>query len=444
MPSAEQVTYLIDAEDKATAKIRKVTASVQNQEKMVQRLGSQSKASAELAGSLFSAFGNSEIGQYTSQFAELNDRVRAYSDAAKAGGKASVALRGGLVAAAGAAGLFIGSKIGREISGLNHRIRHVERSIESLRDTASETGGQLIQFFENESAYIASLRDREERERMLASQAQRVNNEVAGKRILITSLEKQVADMERWWSFTRSDNYQKLIDLNKANLAIAKETSTVYKAQKQALTDQNSEYARRIENEKRIAALTNSNESKIRSIREELARVGMTANELELDRNLKGISGNKAANEVLELTKAIQKKRSAINAEKQSKLRVEALAKQAEELKEQRHKRELARIEDERKARVRILEGQLSGQRDALSNLDSNKQSTLTGPLQAGASQRLITGRAGASFRKTAAVVEAERQTKQDAKRNKILTQIDVTLKRLEQAKQPQIKVLGS
>ena len=110
--ATESVKILISAEDEATAKIRRVTEETKKNVAQIKEVGSQAKASTEFVGTLATAIGGSELGAYAGQLAQITERVSAFSEVSKAGGKAALAFKAGLVAVSGVIGFQVGQAIG--------------------------------------------------------------------------------------------------------------------------------------------------------------------------------------------------------------------------------------------------------------------------------------------------------------------------------------------
>lgn len=127
MPT-ESVKIVIDAEDKATAKIRKSTEAIKKNVAQVKEVGGQAKASTEFVGALATSMGSSEIGGYAGQLAMLTERVSAFSEVAKGGGLAALAFKGGLVAVAGVIGFQVGKALGNIIFQTDKWTEALERA----------------------------------------------------------------------------------------------------------------------------------------------------------------------------------------------------------------------------------------------------------------------------------------------------------------------------
>ena len=124
------------------------------------------------------------------------------------------------------------------------------------------------------------------------------------------------------------------------------------------------------------------------------------------------------------------------------------LQKQINALKN-REKIEEERAEAIQKRRIKSLKDMITSERRLLTEtkrrmaeLKKRDRSSLAGQLDAGASQRLLTGRAVGGFSKTAETIELERQTKLLEDQKRLEQQQNQILARIESSQQ-QIQVLG-
>lgn len=74
--------------------------------------GRSFKATTELAGTFANVLGNSQFGGIAGQIAQLTERVNAYSEATKAAGASSLALKATIGAAVAIGSFRIGQEIG--------------------------------------------------------------------------------------------------------------------------------------------------------------------------------------------------------------------------------------------------------------------------------------------------------------------------------------------
>lgn len=127
--STESIKFLIDAENRASKKIRAVTKDIESQVKQVRDVGSKAKASTELVGSFASAMGSSGIGRYSSELATLTERVSAFSEVARDGGTSSLAFKAGLAGVVAVGGYQLGQALSGSAEAAKILNQELERTI---------------------------------------------------------------------------------------------------------------------------------------------------------------------------------------------------------------------------------------------------------------------------------------------------------------------------
>lgn len=110
MAKEEDIRFKIDAEDAASAKIRKVNTETKALTKNVQQSGGQFRASTELVGTFATVLGNAGFGGAAGDVAQLTERVTAFTSAA---GESRMLLKAGVFAGV-AFGAF---QLGQALSG---------------------------------------------------------------------------------------------------------------------------------------------------------------------------------------------------------------------------------------------------------------------------------------------------------------------------------------
>lgn len=120
MGNQEKITFLIDAEDRATATVRKFKEEIIAEGQAVKELGAKAKSTTDFVNQLAVTFGGSDLGGYAQQIGVLVEKFQQYSSLAKQAGRA------------GAAGLFVTATV-RAINwaaGLDEANQSLERSLE--------------------------------------------------------------------------------------------------------------------------------------------------------------------------------------------------------------------------------------------------------------------------------------------------------------------------
>lgn len=122
----ENITYLLDAEDKATKKVRAVTQDIEKQVKHVKDVGGKAKASTELVGTMSSVLGNAGLGSFAGELAQVTERISAFSEVANAGASGALAFKAGIAGVA-AVGLFT---VGKAFVDSTYHARQLNEEIE--------------------------------------------------------------------------------------------------------------------------------------------------------------------------------------------------------------------------------------------------------------------------------------------------------------------------
>lgn len=266
MAQNEQVTFIIDAEDRATAKLRKSAEAIKQTAENVQEVGGKAKASTELVGALTASLGGSRFGQAASEVAMLTERLSAFASVARQGAAASVALRLGIVGVALVAVYSLGKAlydltIDHEAAA--EAARYHESELRLLQDRMRDQGQtaisnkiDLARFAQDEEKALARLQRQLEFE--LEIRSARAKHDPKGSfadqdKSMIPVLEKNIALIEK---------------------RIGKHAQLVKKLQEQK--DAQAEFARETE---RKAETTRSLEDQIRLLESE----GKKRNEIQAD-----------------------------------------------------------------------------------------------------------------------------------------------------------------
>ena len=94
--ATESVKIKIDAENKASAELRKVAFDADKAAKEIKEVGGKAKASTELVGSLANSLGGTQFGGAAGEVAMLTERISAFSEYRKQGGAGAMAFKGWL------------------------------------------------------------------------------------------------------------------------------------------------------------------------------------------------------------------------------------------------------------------------------------------------------------------------------------------------------------
>lgn len=136
--ATESVKILIEAEDKASAKIAAATNAIENRIKSVKEVGGKAKASTEFIGTLAGSLGGSDIASYAGQLAGLTEKMSQFSEVSKLGGAGALAFKAGLAGAVGVLGFQVGNAIGNLVFETDKWNAELEKSIQLSQKMASE------------------------------------------------------------------------------------------------------------------------------------------------------------------------------------------------------------------------------------------------------------------------------------------------------------------
>lgn len=148
--ASESVQILIEAEDKASAKIASATNAIDQNIKSVKDTGAKAKASTEFLGVLAGQLGGTDLASYASQLAGVTEKVGQFAEMQKVGGAGAMLFKAGLVGLVGTLSFNIGQAIGNAIFQTDKWNRLLEQSrarIQELRDAGKEI--KDLRFAEN-------------------------------------------------------------------------------------------------------------------------------------------------------------------------------------------------------------------------------------------------------------------------------------------------------
>ena len=139
--ASESVSILIEAEDKASAKVAAAAQAIDQNIKAVKDTGAKAKASTEFIGVLAGQLGGTEIASYAGQLAGVTEKLGQFSEMQKAGGSGALAFKAGLVGLVATLSFNIGQAIGNAIFQTDKWNRMLEQSrarIQELRDAGNQ------------------------------------------------------------------------------------------------------------------------------------------------------------------------------------------------------------------------------------------------------------------------------------------------------------------
>jgi hypothetical protein len=167
--ASESVQILIEAEDKASAKVAAAAQAIDQNIKSVKDTGAKAKASTEFIGVLAGQLGGTELASYAGQLAGVTEKVGQFAEMQKAGGAGALAFKAGLVGLVATLAFNVGQSIGNAIFKTDKWNRLLEESrarIQELRDAANTVRGMRfaedledVQLIKNPDEQAAAARE---------------------------------------------------------------------------------------------------------------------------------------------------------------------------------------------------------------------------------------------------------------------------------------------
>lgn len=419
----EDVIYLIDAEDRATKKIRKANDEVKKNVRTVKDLGDRSSASADLVDTLATSLGGAAFGDVAGQVATLSDRFNAFSEVMEGGTKGVMLFKAGMVAAAGVISVQVGQALGDVIWQTQKWTDALEEAQQRAAGISSEiSSGYLTRLREQKTAALELLKAENDASKLAEFRAS-LMAEQSGK-------ERQLNDARRERNRLQDKYFQNTF--TKSQIETENQRIATLEAELKAMRQLNIETSKQGREDRakqeRLAKQAELHEKSQNAVRDLLRQeeLLMATGEERLKVSLvqKGIRGD-------DLYQAMAIQRNINRLKDEERLKEEAIARQRREQID--GVRELIKMDKDRLSELKKQETELNR---------AKGQSTLAGPLTASSSQRLLTGRTGGQFRKTAETIELERQTKIQRALEKNAAEQTAILKRIEE-KQDQIEVIG-
>ncbi len=397
----ESIQYIIDAEDRATAKFRKTQDSIRQNVREVKDLGDRSSASADLVESLANQLGGGMFADAAGQIAMLSDRMNQFSEVMEAGKGGVLAFKAGLVATAG----VIGFEVGKSLGELVFQTESFTKKLQQARSEAKKLGQDLAEAFTRQFTVNDMFAESDE-ERL-----RRIGREISSISDRIQQRQKEIDELDRTAFGEIVSPGAKIKDFSFFDL-LNPGTSA------QSVTD------------KFNTDLIES--KKIAQDQDQQALEILKQQNIELRR------------QTGERQKAIEAAENAKRLEQERKQQLEQLGKQFGDQIGSAFKR----IDQLRKQQADDLKNRLrkeiAASRNELRSLQGSRESTvqsLASSLQAGPSQRFVTGQAASEFKKTEEAILLERQVKQLERAESIAQRTQEILQEIER-KQNQIRTV--
>lgn len=283
---AESVDILIAADDKASAKLKAVGNNVATLGESVKSTGRNVKASTELVGTFANTLGGTQLGGFAGQLAQLTERVSAFSEVSKAGGVGALALKAGLVAAAG----VVTYKVAESIASWFYETERWKKELEAAGKEAQRLEGQFDKVrnrrFGQDREDFSLIRDPAEREEAVNARAAELEKQVADLNDRIKAEKEAAAKKQREVGFFGIT--QEEADTANAQVESTQRIRDAIEEEAQALREMVGERAKSIEARKAENAAEDKSEAFIEGLRREIEMLKATKEEqlaLEAARN---------------------------------------------------------------------------------------------------------------------------------------------------------------
>ena len=280
MALTESIKILITAEDKATAKLRTAeeqTKAMNGAVRDFKETSGQAKASVELLGSTIGG----TFGGAAGQVAMLTERVSAFSEVAKAGGKGAKLFKAGIVAAVAITALKVGQSIGKMIFKARDFAAELEKTTEQAQKSFDKWAGGFDRDVDFELEVAVKTGDTAKIEELKKRLATLSENETRRMNLLQDEVDK----FSQQWSNAGKAN----IDQAKAQIEIAKQRQATIDAQLQSIEDQTGSYKQQLDlldeqakiKEKQVESDAEAGRF-VNGLRVELELMNKTAREIEI------------------------------------------------------------------------------------------------------------------------------------------------------------------
>ena len=425
-------------------------ASIKEKNALIEKTRSKTGQVASLTGALGAGMGGA-FGGAASEAGGLIGQLDAITESLNEGGAAAKFLKVGLAAATAVMAFKLGTAIGDIIFQTKAWKRANVAALAAMSKDTQRVISQLNRAQASRMAFANATIDTGQRESKLAEMLEVVSNEADGAAKNVRALKASVADMENSWDIRIS---QEAVDTEKGLLEAAEATLDARRQQKQQLEDMISPAAKELKLAQEKFEAQRQSTGQIEAINRQLQLAKATGDErLRLELKFSGVleseieSTLKMRQEIDAIAaaeKAREKaKTEAVEAERNrqreiTKAEADAASKQKraadDRAREQkRHADFQTKTLDSLKAQIleytkgkaaaeafRLEQGSFTkAEAQSIARLAEKIQKLQKAKTASGKAttnnakdERLVSGRAAASFKKTAAEAEAQRQTK--------------------------------
>lgn len=193
------VEIILDAEDRATAKLRAAAAQLEATGKKIKDTGEATKKSTELFGQLASLLGGSEIAGVASQFAGLTEKVSGFSDVLKAGNSGALVFKAGLVGLVGVIAFQVGNALGNVIFQTEKWTKALEDANNKAKELAQLNLDSLSRQFAGDQTDIELIVDPEAKEAAYKKLFAQLDANVSGTEAKVRQQAKVVEEWGNAW-----------------------------------------------------------------------------------------------------------------------------------------------------------------------------------------------------------------------------------------------------
>ena len=200
--ASESVQILIEAEDKASAKVAAAAQAIDQNIKSVKDTGAKAKASTEFIGVLAGQLGGTELASYAGQLAGVTEKVGQFAEMQKAGGAGALAFKAGLVGLVATLAVNIGQSLGNIIFQTDKWNKKLEQAREQIRELAQATAGVQNFRFSQDMEEIALIRDPDEQQQVAHEYFTAVSNDLKTVEVSLARNISKLDQMKKGFNIT--------------------------------------------------------------------------------------------------------------------------------------------------------------------------------------------------------------------------------------------------
>lgn len=317
---SESVDILVAAENKASPVFDRVGGDAERLGARVKETGKKVKASTELVGSFANVLGNTQFGGAAGQLAQLTERVSAFSEVAKQGGVAALALKASIAGAVAVASFKIGESIGNWVWETERWKKELEAAAKAAAKAQVVFETKQQRRFAEKREDISLERKPEDREKATQSQIEKLRKEAEGMEARINLARKEVEDRKAandsaWFKGNSSEE----LKIAEQQLATILKNKEALDKERESLEASVSARAKEVEARKASNAAADRSDAFVDSLKQELSLLEAVT-EAEKRKVMAGRNAPTRSNEAA----AIQERIDALKQEQSEQKRIEA------------------------------------------------------------------------------------------------------------------------